>query len=1512
MTSFGQSTILASLIRTSLIAAMLCCAFPLQVNGNIPTIKYILPDIGTPGLAEVVEFIAPNSNSIGNFGTDGLYIPGSGGVEVQTGSSDIIPGPIVVSDNGRVLDAVIFVTPSANPSNQYFLNVKVNGVATGTTQQFYIVPVQHVGAMNSGGVIMGIVTVPGTPGRSARGAMIVDSMILSNNYVYTLDLNDHDGANNGNQAYLPATIYSLGRVMLSNGASLSIAANLRDAGPGGGGGGGRGCDYKSGYNNGGNGFTGGGGGGENGNPFLGQPNKYGTGGIGTLDSSIGLNSTHPGDGGKDLGPQGGAGGTGYPFGRGGVCWYSLLPGAPGGQAGGGSGGSDRHGGGGGGYSTPGGSADGANGGLAYGTPLVVPFCGGSGGAAGNPNAIIFGSGCGGDGGGGGGALLVYARDKIIVNGGCLINANGGTGTAGETSSPDGGGGGGSGGAVVLQSNVGVFISGQVSALGGTGGGGGGGGTSGGNGGDGRIRIDNIGGITDPSTAFQPGTIACGISLDTLSFTKTDTITIGGSISIPSVTTLVRITVQRADGTPQNDPGTGLPYFTAYLNIPPIERFQFSVRLDTSGGNTLFFISGIRIDVPPTGTVNSISSAAALIVRYRAPSCPTAKPTELDFGSVVNCDGTARKVMTDTVFVPKGATLSLRLAQGRSDLFTNIPPTLTGADTIYQPIIFVPKWGTNIMDYDTLIITDISNPSCPPIRVPLSGRNAQSVISTSPPSSTIVVTSTSSVAFEKYIATNSGWPAVVSQVFFDPPDGRFFINYPKPADLPQTLGITAPSDTLGIDFNFQPRNSGDTLPYTGWLKIYSRSLDPLCVSIDSVLIPITARVQSTGLALSTTLLKYGARTSCEDDTLSVTVKSIGNFPVRIDSVLLLPGSAALSYVLLPHKQPDSVKQGDSVIYRVSFHANAPDGFKASKLLVYYENQGLRCDTVTLIGNRVSAGLPAVLPIAFGSVNIGASRSDTAVIFNKGTSPLCVDLPSIHVDPPFTFTTSGTSPVQPGDTLKIIVNFSPAAGDTGKHSGWLTIISRCPCPETLMVAVSGSGGNGVPSYSPLQFGSVISCAQSTDSLSIWSGGNSVIHVDSLPRIVGPDAALFTIVGVPPYNVNLAPLPAKLTVVVHYDGTDSIDGPKSAQLMLLTTFNGKQDTTYIPLTATRVTKIATSISPVNFPTTFVGLQTLFIAIPIVNTGTAPITITAVNIIPLTSFSYSVSLPRVLQIGETLFVKVIFIPSPADTDSTRLVTALLIATTDDTCGNDTVRDVLTGRGYDTKPLPMRLCFPPTMSAPIGQRVDIPITVDTSVTIAGILTDSIFVSYDPVVLHILSASAACGTISIVDDPGKHQCLLRITNCTGKIVTGTFITLHCEVLIGDHNRGAMAVDSAKYSAATLLSVRCASDMQFTATAICSGNLANASGSNALAQNIPNPVTAFSPNATIEFESVADTRVVIRLFDIYGREVAHLVDAFMQHGKYATVFNTQGLPNGTYCYTIDEGIFHDAKRLVILR
>ena len=83
----------------------------------------------------------------------------------------------------------------------------------------------------------------------------------------------------------------------------------------------------------------------------------------------------------------------------------------------------------------------------------------------------------------------------------------------------------------------------------------------------------------------------------------------------------------------------------------------------------------------------------------------------------------------------------------------------------------------------------------------------------------------------------------------------------------------------------------------------------------------------------------------------------------------------------------------------------------------------------------------------------------------------------------------------------------------------------------------------------------------------------------------------------------------------------------------------------------------------------------------------------------------------------------------------------------------------------------------------------------------------------------------------------------------------------------------------------------------------------LFQNFPNP---FNPSTKIRYQVSVQGNVILKVFDISGREIANLVNEKQQPGTYEVLFEGLNLSSGVYFYTLNAGSFSDTKRMIVLK
>lgn len=83
----------------------------------------------------------------------------------------------------------------------------------------------------------------------------------------------------------------------------------------------------------------------------------------------------------------------------------------------------------------------------------------------------------------------------------------------------------------------------------------------------------------------------------------------------------------------------------------------------------------------------------------------------------------------------------------------------------------------------------------------------------------------------------------------------------------------------------------------------------------------------------------------------------------------------------------------------------------------------------------------------------------------------------------------------------------------------------------------------------------------------------------------------------------------------------------------------------------------------------------------------------------------------------------------------------------------------------------------------------------------------------------------------------------------------------------------------------------------------------LFQNYPNP---FNPSTKIRFSLPESGNVLLKIFDISGREVKTLINHKMQAGTYEADFNASGISSGVYFYKLTSGNFTSTKKMILTK
>ncbi|MBU2505464.1 MAG: T9SS type A sorting domain-containing protein, partial [Bacteroidetes bacterium] len=73
--------------------------------------------------------------------------------------------------------------------------------------------------------------------------------------------------------------------------------------------------------------------------------------------------------------------------------------------------------------------------------------------------------------------------------------------------------------------------------------------------------------------------------------------------------------------------------------------------------------------------------------------------------------------------------------------------------------------------------------------------------------------------------------------------------------------------------------------------------------------------------------------------------------------------------------------------------------------------------------------------------------------------------------------------------------------------------------------------------------------------------------------------------------------------------------------------------------------------------------------------------------------------------------------------------------------------------------------------------------------------------------------------------------------------------------------------------------------------------------MPNP---FNPSTTIHYQLPASGHVILKVYDMLGREIAELVNVEKDSGIYTVDFDGSSLSSGTYIYSLKVNEFSQSR------
>lgn len=508
---------------------------------------------------------------------------------------------------------------------------------------------------------------------------------------------------------------------------------------------------------------------------------------------------------------------------------------------------------------------------------------------------------------------------------------------------------------------------------------------------------------------------------------------------------------------------------------------------------------------------------------------------------------------------------------------------------------------------------------------------------------------------------------------------------NPGNATLTVSSIALCSGTPTVFTWSPSTTPFTVP-AGGATTLTVTYTPVAATTDSGCLAIASNatatptvnlaVSGTGqvpqvprITVTPTSLAFGDVTVGTSSSRSFSISNTGTAPL-IGTVAVTSGTTA-PYTVSP--STFNVAAGGSVSITVTFSPTSVAPANAS-LTVASNDTVNPAVTVTVTGNGVAAPAPNIAlnptSLAFGTVTIGGQVSMTTQVQNVGTAPLNVTAIALCSGTPATFTWSPAAPftVAPNGSTSLTVTYAPTAATV--DSGCLAIASNDTSNPSVQLGLSGTGQPAPApriSVSPtaLDFGTVTVGASTSRTFTIGNTGTAQL-TGALALATPTSDYTFS-----PTAFSVAPGGTQV-VTVTFGPTQAVT---STDTIVVSSNDTTNPTVSVSLTGTGVSApvatIALSPSALAFGTVTVSSSASLVT-QVQNTGTAPLTVSAISLCSGTStaFSWSPAAPFTVNPGSAVALTVTYAPLAAGVDTG----CLALASND--LANPSVQLTLSGTG--------------------------------------------------------------------------------------------------------------------------------------------------------------------------------------------------------------------------------------------
>jgi hypothetical protein len=373
------------------------------------------------------------------------------------------------------------------------------------------------------------------------------------------------------------------------------------------------------------------------------------------------------------------------------------------------------------------------------------------------------------------------------------------------------------------------------------------------------------------------------------------------------------------------------------------------------------------------------------------------------------------------------------------------------------------------------ITITSNATNSPLVVSLSGTGIQGLLSANP----------SSINFGSLITGNT---STVNVTLTDTGTANVSISGASASGTSFRMSTLAaqtltPGGTATFTVTFAPTSNGS---WTGNVSISSNAQgSPLVIPLSGTSVATQAQISVNPFPVT---FSSGVNVG-GNATQSVTLTNTGNATLNITSATISTGAFTMNLA------PTAISAGSNTPFTVTFTPTAAGS--ATGTITIVSNAPTSPTTIQLSGTGLQAqGAATPSTIAFGSVGIGNTDSQTVTLKNNGNTTLTISQIVVTGSGFGQTGLSTNTTLAAGASTTFSATFDPSTA-TGS-SGAITITTN-GSPSSVVINLSGTGQTATmllgASPASLAFGNVLDQSNSSLTTSITNNGNSNVTISGV---------------------------------------------------------------------------------------------------------------------------------------------------------------------------------------------------------------------------------------------------------------------------------------------------------------------------------------------------------------------------------------------------------------------------------